>query len=84
MFKQNSEPKAILFCGLTPGKTESPLRLITYATMGKAGLSARERNVLELRFLQGLDRTETRKRLTLSKERVQQLEKRGLRKLRKA
>lgn len=58
------------------------LKTITKNAMNTAGLSTRERDVLELRFWQGMDRAATRKRLSISKTRTLSLENRALRKLR--
>lgn len=55
----------------------------TQQAMHAAGLSTREREILELRFWHGMDRAETRKALSLSKTRISELELRALRKMRK-
>ena len=58
------------------------LKTTTQEAMDAAGLSAKERHVLQLRYLQGFNCTATRKHMSLSRTRTAHLEAQALRKLR--
>lgn len=58
------------------------LKNMTQKAIDTAGLSAMERDVLALRFYQGMNRAEIRNRLSLSITKAAELEVHALRKMR--